>query len=40
MAGVVACGVGIFFTVPLALIIEVVAYIESFLSHAPPEAVR
>jgi len=40
MAGVVACGVGIFFTVPLALIIEVVAYNEYFLPHAPPEAVR
>jgi hypothetical protein len=40
MAGVVACGVGIFFTMPLALIIAVVAYNEYFLPHAPPEAIR
>lgn len=40
MAGAVACGVGILFTMPLALIIAVIAYNEYYLPHAPAEIVK
>jgi len=36
--GMVACGVGILFTMPLALIIAVIAYNEYYLPHAPAKS--
>jgi uncharacterized membrane protein len=35
MAGIIACGIGMFFTIPLALCIAVIAYNEYYLPNAP-----
>lgn len=35
MAGAIACGVGVLFTVPLAMTISVIAYNEYYLPNAP-----